>query len=445
MTDVQFEKDFVWGAATAAYQIEGSWNQDGKGESIWDRFSHTPGKICDGTTGDVACDHYIRYPQDVALMKKANLRAYRLSIAWTRIFPDGKGTLNRKGLEFYDRLIDCLLENGIDPWVTLFHWDLPQALQNNGGWHNRETALAFANYSEIVVKHFKDRVKNWITLNEPGVHWTIGHVLGIHAPGESSMLKSLDVIHNLMLGHGLALERIRALDSNLKVGIANALSPVYPIDPQRDAGAVAKAEEIFLTLFMDPIFKGEYPKSIGRLMKIFGRNIQKNDMKIISQPIDFLGINHYTVNRVKRSLMPVPGFTMVPPAANVPVTEMGWEIVPEAFYELLTWVRKNYNNPQVVITENGAAYPDVLSENRVIDPQRTQFYRDYISAMKRAMNEGSNVTGYFAWSLLDNFEWAFGNTKRFGLYYTDYATQNRVLKDSGAWYAHLAAHGTFPS
>ncbi len=440
MEQRQFSDNFVWGAATAAYQIEGSTQSDGKGESIWDRFSHTSGKISDGTTGDIACDHYHRYKQDVGLMKDIGLMAYRFSVAWTRIFPDGTGSINRKGLDFYDKLVDELLASGVEPYVTLFHWDLPQKLQSKGGWHNRDTAVAFAEYSEVVVSKLKDRVKNWVTLNEPFIHWTLGHVYGIHAPGEAKMFRSFEVIHHLMLAHGLALQRVRAIDSTLRVGIANAMSPVYPVT-QADEAVTERARDITLRLFTDPIFKGKYPSFPNKLMNVFARNVVHGDMSIISQPIDFLGINHYTPARVKRTLMPLPGFQVVDPK-NQPLTEMGWEIFPQGFYDLLTWVRNEYNNPPIFITENGAAFNDVLQNNQVNDTERTEFYKNFLNAMHKAMMEGSNVQGYFAWSLLDNFEWAFGNSKRFGLYYTNYETQERFLKNSGKWFAKLIATGS---
>lgn len=440
MNSVQFDKSFVWGSATAAYQIEGAHKIHGKGESIWDAFAHTPGKICDATTGDEACNHYHLFKNDIQLMKAANLAAYRFSIAWTRVMPDGHGNICNAGLDFYDKLVDELLEQGIEPYITLFHWDLPQKLQRRGGWHNRDTAIAFADYSEVVVSRLKDRVKNWITLNEPFIHWSIGHVYGIHAPGEATMLRSFEVIHHLMLAHGLALQRIRSLDANAKVGIANAMSPVYPARPA-DEPIVERARDIMLRLFCDPIYKGVYPNFPNRLIKVFARNVKNGDMNIIKQPIDFLGINHYTPTRVKRTLMPIPGFEPVNPQG--PLTEMGWEVNPNAFYDLLTWVKNEYGNPPIYITENGAAYPDVLENGEVRDPQRTQFYREYLTAMKRAMNEGVKVQGYFVWSFMDNFEWAFGNTKRFGLYYTNYETQDRILKDSGKWFRNMIASGGF--
>ncbi len=441
MTTHSFDKNFVWGAATAAYQIEGAHNLDGKGESIWDRFSHTPGKICDGTTGDVACNHYHLYKSDVRLMRNMGLMAYRFSVAWTRIFPQGRGSLNKRGLDFYDRLVDSLLEANVEPYVTLFHWDLPQTLQTEGGWHNRNTSIAFADYAEVVVERLKDRVSNWITLNEPFIHWSLGHVYGLHAPGETQMFKSFEVIHHLMLAHGLGLERIRTLSPSAKVGIANALSPVYPATPD-DEPIVERARDIMLRLYCDPIFKGTYPSFPNTLMKIFAHNVKRGDMDIIKKPIDFLGINHYTPTRVKRTRMPIPGFAPVEPK-GIPLTDMGWEVDASAFYDLLTWVRKEYNNPTILITENGSAYPDRVENGHVHDPQRIAYFKDYLAAMHKAMNEGSDVRGYFVWTLLDNFEWAFGNTTRFGLHYTQYETQERILKDSGRWYAELIKNNGF--
>jgi beta-glucosidase len=441
MPTIAFDKSFVWGAATASYQIEGAHNHHGKGESIWDRFSHTPGKICDATTGDTACNHYYLYKDDVRLMQNIGLMAYRFSVAWTRVLPSGRGSVNKQGLDFYDRLVDELLAAGIEPYVTLFHWDLPQQLQNQGGWHNRDTAIAFANYSEIVVNKLKDRVKNWITLNEPFIHWSLGHVYGIHAPGEAQMFRSFEIIHHLMLAHGLSLERIRALDSQAKVGIANALSPVYASTPA-DEPLVERARDIMLRLFCDPIFKGKYPPFPNALMKVFARNVKRGDLAIIQRPIDFLGINHYTPTRIRRTKMPIPGFAPVDPKGPN-ITEMGWEVNPDAFYDLLTWVRNEYNNPNILITENGSAYHDTVENGKVNDPERIAYYKGYLNALHRAMREGSKVNGYFVWTLLDNFEWAFGNTKRFGLYHTVYDTQERILKESGKWFANLVQNKSF--
>lgn len=441
MSEITFPKEFKWGAATSSYQIEGAWDADGKGRSIWDTFSHTPGKISDGSTGDIACDHYTLWQTDTNLMKKLNLDAYRFSLSWPRIFPEGKGSINSRGVDFYDRLIDDLLKKNIEPFITLYHWDLPQALQDKGGWLNRDIADRFAHYTETVVRRYGDRVKHWITLNEPFIVYGQGYFTGEHAPGEKSFFKSVKVIHNLLLAHGKALERIRSVDSSLTAGITNAFAPVYPRS-EKDTRAVRMAHAFMMSIFMDPIFKGRYPEAIERLIKITNRSIKSSDFDIISKPVDFIGINNYTRAIVKNTLMPIPGFqTVTPEYRGVEFTDMGWEVFPEAIYKTLIWIKEEYGNPPVYITENGMASPDVPKNNRVRDIDRIDFLKRYIYMVKKAMNEGADVKGYFAWSLLDNFEWAYGYSKRFGLIYVDYETQQRIIKDSGKWYAELCRTG----
>lgn len=440
---ISFPKGFKWGTATAAYQIEGSWKADGKGPSIWDTFSHIPGKISDATSGDTACDHYRLWKDDTTLMKRLGLGAYRFSIAWTRLFPDGKGPLNRKGLAFYDKLIDELLKKKIDPFVTLYHWDLPHALHLEGGWTNRETADRFADYTEAAVKKFGDRVKNWITLNEPLIAYGAGYYVGEHAPGEKSMIKALRAAHTLMLAHAKSLERIRAINRKLKVGISHALTPVYPAEPS-DKRAEKMANAFMMQIFMDPIFKGHYPKSIEWLIKLMNWGIKDSDFDLIKQPVDFIGVNNYTRNIVKNTLMPIPGFKSVTPDYDgVKFTEMGWEVFPDGIYNTLMWIKNEYGNPPVYITENGAAYPDKVEKKKVNDLDRIEFLKQYLAMVNRAISEGADVRGYFVWSLLDNFEWAHGYTKRFGLIYTDYKTQERIIKESGKWYSELCKKGEY--
>ena len=457
-SDRQFPPDFVWGTATASYQIEGGVKEGGRGESIWDRFSHAPGKILDGSTGDIACDHYHLWREDVRAIRALNVNAYRFSISWPRVLPAGLGQVNEAGLDFYDQLIDSLLEAGVQPFVTLFHWDLPQALQDGGGFASRKSAEWFAEYTERVVSRLSDRVKHWITLNEPFVIYALGYFLGEHAPGERNFAKALKAAHNLLRAHGRGVQVIRGLDPTAQVGITNALQPVHAADPRRDRRAKRRAEGLTQRLMMDPILRGHYPDSVRRLVHMVNRDIHPDDFDLISQPIDFLGVNNYTRMVVRRSLKPIPGFRVVQPNyPGIRFTDMGWEVYPEGLHELLQWIRDEYDNIPVYITENGAAFPDAAPESGhggspdnsqvvettvgVHDVERELFLHDYITAVSRARVEGCNVRGYFVWSLLDNFEWALGYTKRFGLYYTDYTSQRRILKGSGAWYAELARTG----
>ncbi len=448
MATVEFPGDFTWGVATASYQIEGAARQDGRGESIWDRFSHTPGTILDAGTGDVACDHYHRWREDIVAMRTLNLNSYRFSVAWPRVLPEGVGAVNGAGLDFYERLVDGLLGAGITPFVTLFHWDLPQVLQDRGGFVVRDSAEWFAEYTERVVSRLGDRVKHWITLNEPFVFYALGYFLGEHAPGERNFRRAVRVAHNLLRAHGRAVQVVRGLDPTATVGITNALSPVHPARPGRDDRARRRAEGFTQRLFMDPIFKGEYPAAVGRLLRTVNRDIRPDDFTLIAQPIDFVGVNNYSRMIVERTLNPVPGFRPVDPTyPEARFTDMGWEVYPKGLYEVLTWIRDEYRNIPVYITENGAAFPDELREvdgrATVDDPERTRFLQEYLQAVARAMADGCDVRGYFVWTLMDNFEWAYGYSKRFGLYYTDYSTQRRILKSSGAWYADLARTGSF--
>ncbi|MFW5729358.1 MAG: GH1 family beta-glucosidase [Spirochaetota bacterium] len=448
MATVEFPGDFTWGVATASYQIEGAAREDGRGESIWDRFSHTPGTVLDGSTGDVACDHYHRRHEDIAAMQALNLKAYRFSVAWPRVLPEGVGTVNPAGLDFYDRLVDGLLSAGITPFVTLFHWDLPQSLYDRGGFAVRESAEWFAEYTERVVSRLADRVKHWITLNEPFVVYALGYFLGEHAPGERNFRRAVKVAHNLLRAHGRGVQVIRGLDPTATVGITNALSPVHPARPGRDDRAQRRAEGFTQRLFMDPIFKGEYPAAVGRLLRMVNRDIRHDDFEVIAQPIDFVGVNNYSRMIVEGTLNPVPGFRPVDPTyPEARFTHMGWEIYPDGLYEVLTWIRDEYGNVPVYITENGAAFPDELQEHNgrptVDDPERQRFLQEYLHAVARAIGEGCDVRGYFVWTLMDNFEWSFGYSRRFGLYYTDYPTQRRILKSSGAWYGEVARTGSF--
>ncbi|HEY4689492.1 MAG TPA: GH1 family beta-glucosidase [Anaerolineae bacterium] len=434
MTEITFPQGFVWGAATAAYQIEGAWNEDGKGESIWDRFCRTPGNIQDGDTGDVACDHYHRWREDVGLMQHLGLQAYRFSMSWPRVIPAGVGPINPAGIDFYSRLIDALLAAGIQPYVTLYHWDLPQALQDRGGWGQRDTCRAFADYAALMVKHFGDRVRYWITHNEPHVVTLLGHQEGRHAPGLQDEKLALQVAHHLLVSHGLAMQAMRAANSQIQVGIA---LDIWPAEPAEDTPASREFAQRFWRggpcWYLEPLFHGQYPAEVWAERAAIVPTVQPEDMSLITQPIDFLGINTYSrlvVDGAGRTVRPVPGAEH---------TEMGWEVHPPAIQRALNRIGQDYHVP-IYITENGAAFKDeVASDGHVHDPRRLNYLREYLRHIRYAIDDGADVRGYFAWSLLDNFEWGYGYSKRFGLVYVDFATQKRIVKDSGEWYRQIIA------
>lgn len=443
MARISFPDNFRWGTATAAYQIEGACNEDGKGLSIWDVFSHTLGKIDDHENGDEACDHYHRYREDIALMRELHYPNYRFSISWPRIYPEGSGAVNHKGLDFYDRLVDELRSRNIEPFITLYHWDLPYELQKSGGWKNRSVADRFADYAETVVRKLGDRVQFWITLNEPIVVLNDGYITGTHAPGKkNNYLSFAKIAHNLLLAHGMTVERLRTLRSDLQIGIAQAAWLNTPLRPE-DQKIADLANDFVLKLFMDPIFKRRYPESIDRLVHLFNPGIREDDFNIIARPIDFVGINHYSRNIVRRSANPITHFKLVPPPAGAALTDMGWEIYPPGFYDLLQFYKKEYNNPVLYITENGAAFRDTVVAGRVADPERTNYLRLYLAEVSRAIRDGVDVRGYFLWSFMDNFEWAKGYAKRFGTIYVDYPTQKRIVKDSGYWYSQVCQNNGF--
>lgn len=437
-----FPSNFVWGAATAAYQIEGATHEDGRGLSVWDTFSATPGKVHNGHTGDVADDHYHRYQDDVELMAGLGLDAYRFSIAWSRILPQGRGSINEKGLDFYERLVDTLLAKGIKPFATLYHWDLPQALQDEGGWAKRETAYAFADYAEIVVKRLGDRVAGWITHNEPWVVAYLGHGVGVHAPGLKNMQTAVDVAHHLLLSHGLAVPRLRALVApGTQVGITLNLSQVYPADERSEtARDVALADSFNVRWFVEPLFRGSYPDQLFTDLAVNPPPIQDGDLTTISTPIDFLGVNNYFrwVVRGQEQRPRADSYQTVAPIPGACYTEMGWEIAPEGLRDLLVRLHRDYNVPSLYVTKNGAAFKDEWHGEEVVsDPRRVSYLQEYIHAVGEALQQGAPVKGYFVWSLLDNFEWAEGYSKRFGIVYIDYPTQRRIPKESSRWYASL--------
>jgi beta-glucosidase len=439
-----FPPDFIWGAATASHQIEGAWDEDGKGESIWDHFSHTPGKIANGDMGDVACDHYHRWREDVALMKEIGLQAYRFSIAWPRLLPEGRGSVNQPGLDFYDQLVDGLLEAGIEPFVTLYHWDLPQVLQDQGGWPTRSTAEAFVEYADLASRTLGDRVTYWMTLNEPYVSAFVGYLEGRHAPGHSDLDEALAAAHHLLLAHGWAVPVIRRNSPDAQVGIVLNLSGQTPASPSAaDRAAAWQQDGVVNRWFLDPLSARGYPVDIvqhhGRPMDF----VQAGDPEAIAAPLDFLGVNYYARGVVRSSVVREAENAPRTVFPNPERTEMGWEVYPEGLYELLGRVHFDYRFPSLYVTENGAAYPDQIGpDGQVDDPSRVAYLKNHFTEAARASAAGVPLRGYFVWSLMDNFEWAHGYSKRFGLVYVDYPTQQRVLKTSAHWYRRvIAANG----
>jgi beta-glucosidase len=443
MTEQKFPNGFLWGAATAAYQIEGAWNADGKGESIWDRFSHTPYKVQNGDTGDVACDHYHRVPQDIALMQEIGLQAYRFSIAWTRVLPQGRGTINTRGLDFYDRLVDQLLAAKIAPNATLNHWDLPQALQDAGGWVNRDCADWFAEYARIVFERLGDRVAFWATHNEPWVIAFMGYATGEMAPGLADYSKAYQAAHHLLLSHGKTVQLFRHDGYKGKIGIVLNLSyPEAATDTEADRAARQRAYEHQNALFLDPLFKGRYPELLMNWIGIHAPRVQDGDFKVIQQPIDFLGVNSYfnsSISFAHRGGLFKSASAMIS-APGWGRTAMDWGVNPPALTRLLLDLKENYGNPKMYITENGCAMPDLPNANGfVADWGRVDYLRAHLRAAHDAIQAGVNLNGYYVWSLLDNFEWAHGYTPRFGIVRVDYATQARILKQSARWYADVIA------
>ncbi len=442
-----FPEGFLWGAATAAYQVEGAVREGGRGESIWDRFSHTPGRTFRGETGDVACDHYRRWREDVENMRDLGVGAYRFSVAWPRIFPEGRGRVNRAGMDFYAALVDAALEVGIQPVATLYHWDLPQALQDRGGWTSRDTASRFADYAAACFASLGDRVKTWITLNEPWVTAFCGHSTGEHAPGVRDFTAAVQAAHVQLLAHALAVEAYpQESPVRGRIGITLNLSPVYPItDSGEDEEAAHVADGYLNRWFLDPVFRAAYPADMLALYQRHGRapKTQEHDFALLrAHPVDFLGVNYYSPKRVRRSdAQPVLGFEdVVPP--DCPKTEMGWEIHPRSLFHLVTRIARDYGNPAMMITENGAAFRDEVRVNgQVRDDDRIAYLADHLREARAAIEAGAKLEGYFLWSLLDNFEWSFGYSRRFGITAVDFPTQVRTWKKSAGWYQQVVATG----
>jgi beta-glucosidase len=452
-SEISFPKGFYWGTATAAYQIEGGWQEDGKGESIWDRFAHTPGKIRNGDTGDVACDSYHRWPEDIALMRAMNLNSYRLSISWPRIQPSGSRSANSKGVDYYSRLVDALLDAGIRPFVTLYHWDLPQALEDAGGWPNRDTAARFAEYVHLAAHALGDRVFDWMLFNEPAAFVDLGYLEGRHAPGRKSLFDFLRATHVVNLAQGAGFRALKAVRPTARVGTAFSMSPCEPAtNSEADRLAADRAHAITNVWFLEPALRGRYPEALTFLPETAMR-IKSGDMDLVRAPLDFMGINLYyrtiasgagameRVGNPQNWLFPV----RMDAGQQGPKTDIGWEVWPQALYDMIMRITRDYNRPVIEITESGCAYNDGPDANgRIHDARRVDYHRQYLAAVARAIGDGADVRGYHAWSLTDNFEWAEGFSQRFGLAYVDFKTQQRTIKESGRWYGKVAAGNALP-
>ena len=446
---MRFSENFLWGTATASYQIEGAVNEGGRGASIWDTFSHTPGKIVHGDTGDIACDQYHRLEEDLDLMSELGLQAYRFSVAWPRIQPDGSGPANQTGLDFYRRLVDGLRQRSIEPMLTLYHWDLPQALEDLGGWTNRDTSERFAEYAGIVYEALSDSVGFWITLNEPWVAAWMGYGLGVHAPGISDAAKALAATHHLLLGHGLAMERMRSAGDENQLGVTLNLHPARPSrDREPDREAARRVDGQANRLYLDPLFRSAYPEDVFSHYKERGADlsfVQDGDLSKISVPIDFLGVNYYFRNTVRDApgedasgmlFADLDARPVVPHVAEK--TAMGWPVEPEGLTEILVRIKEDYANLPIYVTESGRAVNDYIDpEGEVDDEERVSYLDAHFRAAYEAMEQGVDLRGYMVWSFLDNFEWAEGYSKRFGIVFVEYGTQRRVPKSSARWYSDV--------
>jgi beta-glucosidase len=444
---MRFPDDFLWGTATASYQIEGAVDEGGRGVSIWDTFSHAPGKTYRGDTGDIACDHYHRLEEDLDLMSGLGLKAYRFSVAWPRVQPSGSGAPNREGLDFYRRLVDGLRQRDIVPMLTLYHWDLPQALEDGGGWTNRETSERFAEYAGIVYEALSEEVGYWITLNEPWVASWMGHGLGVHAPGRRDSAAALAATHHLLLGHGLALETMRSAGGDNQLGVTLNLHPGHPSrDTEADREAARLVDGQANRLYLDPLFRGEYPEDVVSHYEEQGADfsfVREGDLQKISVPIDFLGINYYFIHSVRGAPVEVGQSTPFADLGARPVvphagekTAMGWPVQPEGLTQMLVRIKDEYADVPMYVTENGRAVHDYIDpDGRVVDEERISYLDGHFRAAHEAMERGVDLRGYMVWSFLDNFEWAEGYSKRFGLVFVEYGTQRRVPKSSARWYA----------
>jgi len=438
LADGAFPDDFLWGAATSAYQIEGAAREDGRGESIWDRFCAQPGKVRNGEDGAVASDFYHRYREDVALLRELGANAFRFSISWPRVLPAGAGSVNETGLDFYDRLVDELLANGIEPFVTLYHWDLPTSLEDAGGWPERRTVEAFGELAGAVAGRLGDRVSRWITHNEPWIVGWLGYGWGMHAPGRASVADALAAAHHVLLSHGLACEVIRSSSRGAQIGIAlNLMEAVPATEDREDVAAADELDGEQNRWFLDALFRAEYPADVLGRFAAEAPPVREGDLATIAAPLDFLGVNYYAPNVVERA--PGGGRRGVrrPEAAY---TDLGWEIAPQSLTRLLVRLRDEYQPRSIAVTENGAAFTDVRGHDGTVrDPERRAYLEAHVDAVGRALAAGVPVSGYFVWSLLDNFEWTYGYAQRFGLVYVDYPTLERIPKSSYSWYRDLIA------
>jgi len=442
--NIRFPDGFLWGASTSAYQIEGSPLADGAGPSIWHRFSHTTGRTANDETGDAACDHYRRYAEDVALMRELGLNAYRFSISWSRVLPEGRGRINAKGLGFYDKLVDTLLDAGIQPNVTLYHWDLPAALDDRGGWLNPEIPLWFAEYARVVFEKLDDRVGMWATLNEPWVVSDGGYLHGVLAPGHRNLFEAPIATHHLLRAHAAAVETYRSIGKH-RIGIVVNLEPKYPASERdEDIAATRRADAYMNRQYLDPLLRGEYPEELREIFGDAWPDHRASELEYLRQPIDFIGVNYYTrsVTRNDPTALPVRAGRVVQPRHAY--TETSWEVFPEGLTDTLKWVTARYGRIPLYVTENGAAFydPPQPIDGRVDDPLRVAYYRSHLRAVHTAMCQGVDLRGYYAWSLLDNYEWSLGYSKRFGIIHVDYATQTRTPKASARFYSEvIRTHG----
>ncbi len=437
-----FPADFLWGAATSAYQIEGSPLADGAGASIWHEFSHTPGRTCDGDTGDTACDHYHRYREDIALVRALGLNAYRFSVAWGRVLPEGRGRVNSAGLDFYQRLVDAVLEQGIQPMVTLYHWDLPAALDRLGGWLNPDSADWFADYARVLFRALGDRVKLWVTLNEPWVVVDGGYLHGGLAPGQRNPFAAPVAAHNLLRAHGRAVQAYRA-ESRHQIGLVVNLEPKYPASATaEDLDATMRADAYWNRFYLDPVFLGSYPPELPEIFGAAWPTFTEADFELIKQPLDFLGINYYSRQVVRHDPADWPLAAARVRQPQQTHTGLGWEVYPQGLTDILEWVAGRYGPLPLYVTENGSAFYDPPhTKGEIADPLRQAYLRAHLRAVLEARRNGVDVRGYFAWSLLDNFEWAYGYSQRFGLVHVDYATQQRTPKASARFYTEVIRGG----
>lgn len=441
-TRADFGPNFLWGVATAAYQIEGAWNVDGKGPSIWDTFSHTKGKIKTKETGDIACDFYHNYKQDIDIIKSLNMDVFRFSLSWSRIFPQGTGQVNQKGVDFYHNVIDYCLEKGVQPWVTLYHWDLPQALEDKGGWPNRDTLNAFLAYTDFATKEYGDKVKNWMILNEPLAYTALGYLLGFHAPGKRNVNKFVHAAHHTALAQAEGGRIARANVKNGNIGTTFSCSDIDPLkEKPAHQHAAARVDALLNRFYIEPSLGMGYPLETLPGFKGIEKAFRAGDEERLKFDFDFIGIQNYTRELVKYSLFPpimwawqIPANKRKKYVKDIEITDMNWEVYPEGMYNVLKKFSAYKGINKIYVTENGTAFPDTVEGNSVHDAKRLKYYQDYIAQVLRAKNDGVNVQGYFCWTLMDNFEWAEGTRPRFGLVHTDFATQKRTIKDSGLWF-----------